>query len=124
MRDISESAWSRSGPIFPRKTDIRRCRIIFRANRPGFIFENFRRTSCADIRRCRIFRHMKNQPTEKTKAEALALWALRTETTALNCPLRFRPVIIAAPNDDRFCVVDLGFAERHGFEPIRPAALA
>jgi hypothetical protein len=51
--------------------------------------------------------------------KARALWKIRTNATVPTCPLRFRPVIIAAEEDNRYYVTTLGFAVANGFEPVQ-----
>jgi hypothetical protein len=47
-----------------------------------------------------------------TKSEAEKLFDLRNSVIADGCPLRFRPVIIAGPNDGEYAVVTLGEAKK------------
>lgn len=51
---------------------------------------------------------------EMTIEQARERRNLRLRTMVAGVPLRFRPVIIAGPNDG-FIVVDLGFAQKNEF---------
>jgi len=61
---------------------------------------------------------MKLHSAPKTIEAARQFRSGLVEKQAAGCPLRFRPVIIAA-EESGYYVVELGFALKNGFEVVR-----
>lgn len=60
--------------------------------------------------------------TERTAADALEIWGLRTERQNPKSPLRYRPVIVVGPTNG-YIVIEMGYATANKLPTISPREL-